>query len=99
VQVTAPRLPAATETTAYLVIAEALTNAARHTRPDRVSVRVELEGDVLVVEVRADGTGRVRSLGLTGLVDRVDAAGGAVTITSTPGGSTALCAALPVDVA
>jgi signal transduction histidine kinase len=96
-RVAAPRLPAATETTAYLVIAEALTNVVRHTCAERVSVRVGLEGDVLVVEVRADGADKSRGLGLTALIDRVDAAGGTVTITSLPGAGIVLCAALPVE--
>jgi signal transduction histidine kinase len=96
-RVAVPRLPAATETTAYLVIAEALTNAAEHVCAARVGVRVELDGDVLVVEVRADGADKSRGLGLTGLIDRVDAAGGTVTITNAPGAGTVLRAALPVE--
>lgn len=102
VRVATPRLPAATETTAYLVVAEALSDFARPARPGRVGVCVELHGDVLVVDVRDDGTGGVdpaAGRGLSGLVDRVDAAGGTVTITSTPGTGTVVRAALPVEVA
>jgi len=99
VRVAAPRLPVATETTAYLVIAEALANATTHACADRVSVRVELDEDVLLVEIRSDGAHKSRGLGLTGLIDRVDAAGGTVTITSASGAGTVLCAALPVEIA
>lgn len=102
VRVTAPRLPAATETTAYFVIADALTDAARHACANRVSVCVELDGNVLVIEVGDDGPGgggQPPERRLAGLVDRVDAAGGTVTITSTPGVGTVLCAVLPVEVA
>jgi signal transduction histidine kinase len=101
-RVAAPRLPAATETTAYLVISEALTNVARHACADHVSAYVELDGDVLVVEVRDDGVGGAdpaRGRGLTGLVDRVEAAGGAVTVTSPAGAGTVLSATLPVEIA
>lgn len=101
-RVAVPRLPAATETTAYLVISEALTNVATHARANHVSANVELDGDVLVVEVRDDGVGGVdgaRGRGLTGLVDRVEAAGGAVTVISPAGAGTVLSATLPVEVA
>jgi signal transduction histidine kinase len=98
--VAAPRLPAATETAAYLVVAEALTNVAAHACADRVRVSVELEGRFLTVEVSDDGVGGAdpaRGRGLTGLADRVEAVGGALTITSRPGAGTVLRAVLPVD--
>jgi signal transduction histidine kinase len=100
VRVTVPRLPAAAETAAYLVVAEALTNVAAHACANRVSAGVELEGDVLTIEVRDDGVGGAdpaRGTGLTGLIDRVDAAGGYLTITSPAGAGTVLRAVLPVD--
>jgi signal transduction histidine kinase len=100
VRVAAPRLPAATETAAYFVLAEALTNVAAHACADRVRVSVELEGTFLAVEVRDDGVGGAdptRGCGLTGLVDRVEAVGGVLTITSLPGAGTVLRAVLPVD--
>lgn len=99
VRVATPRLPSATETTAFLVIAEALTNVAGHACAERVGVDVELNGGVLALEVHDDGVGGAdpaRGHGLTGLIDRVDAAGGTVTITSAPGAGTTLRAALPV---
>ena len=58
----------------------------------------ELVGDTLVVEVGDDGVGGAdpaRGSGLTGLTDRVDAAGGALTITSPTGQGTTVRAALP----
>jgi signal transduction histidine kinase len=99
VRFTAPRLPAATETTAYFVVAEALTNAVKHSGARNVRLDVDLEGGTLVIEVRDDGVGGAdpaRGTGLTGLVDRVDAAGGVLAITSPAGGGTALRVALPV---
>jgi signal transduction histidine kinase len=97
--ITTRRLPAALETTAYFVVAEALTNAVKHSRAREVRLDVELDGNTLVVEVRDDGVGGadpVRGTGLTGLVDRVDAAGGVLAIRSPAGEGTTLRAALPV---
>ena len=97
--ITTPRLPAALETTAYFVVAEALTNAVKHSRAREVRLDVDLDGNTLVVEVRDDGVGGAdpaRGTGLTGLVDRVDAAGGVLVIRSPTGEGTTLRAALPV---
>jgi signal transduction histidine kinase len=97
--ITTPRLPAALETTAYFVVAEALTNAVKHSRAREVRLDVELDGNTLVVEVRDDGVGGAdpaRGTGLTGLVDRVDAAGGVLVIRSPVGEGTTLRATLPV---
>ena len=99
VRITTPRLPAALETTAYFIVAEALTNVVKHSQAREVVLTVDLDGDTLVVEVRDDGVGganSARGTGLTGLVDRVDAARGALTISSPPGGGTTVHAELPV---
>ena len=99
VRISAPRLPPTLETTAYLVVAEALADAARHAHAGRLSLSVELDGAILVVEVSDDGAGGVDPVlgtGLTGMGDRVDAAGGSLTLTSPPGGGTTVRAELPV---
>jgi signal transduction histidine kinase len=93
------RLPASIETTAYFVVAEALTNAAKHARCDRAEVEVRREGDWAVVEVRDHGVGgAVESAGsgLRGLADRVSALGGVLEIDSPPGKGTAVTARLAV---
>jgi signal transduction histidine kinase len=98
IRVDAPRLPAATETTAYFVVAEALTNTVKHARARRARVQVDLDGDALVVEVRDDGVGGAdpsRGTGLVGLLDRVHAADGVLGITSPDGLGTTLRATLP----
>jgi signal transduction histidine kinase len=98
---TPPRLPAAVETTAYFIVAESLTNAVKHSQARTVSVSVDLDGDTLVIEIRDDGVGgadATRGTGLTGLLDRVDAANGSLTIISAPGEGTAVHAELPVDI-
>lgn len=99
VRVTAPRLPAHTETTAYFVVAEALTNVVKHARATRALVDVTLEADVLAIVVRDDGIGGAdpdQGTGLTGLLDRVEAAEGRLTVTSPAGHGTTLHAALPL---
>ncbi len=92
------RLPEPVEVSAYYVIAEALTNAARHARASTVTVTVEVAGDVLRVAVRDDGAGGAdfaRGTGLAGLRDRVEALGGRLFLHSPPGAGTSLRAQLP----
>ena len=98
VGVAAPRLPAATETTAYFVVAEALTNVVKHAGARRAHVQVDLEGDDLLIEVHDDGVGGADptlGTGLVGLLDRVDAAEGSLAITSPVGIGTTVRATLP----
>ena len=98
VAVSAPRLPAATETTAYFVVAEALTNMVKHAGARRARVQVDLDGDDLLIEVRDDGVGGADptlGTGLVGLLDRIDAAEGSLAITSPAGSGTTLRATLP----
>jgi len=51
------RLPTEIEVTAYFVVAEALTNVAKHARATRARVTVAGDADTLVVEVSDDGSG------------------------------------------
>ena len=98
-QVTSLRLPARTETTAYFVIAEALTNVVKHAGATSAAVSATAGDDVLVVEVRDDGAGGadpVAGSGLTGLFDRVEASDGTLVVESPAGGGTTLRATLPV---
>jgi len=93
------RLPEPVEVSAYYVIAEALTNAARHARALAVTVTVEDAGDILRVAVRDDGAGGAdlaRGTGLAGLKDRVEALGGRLFLHSPPGAGTSLRAELPL---
>ncbi|GAA0228956.1 sensor histidine kinase [Cryptosporangium japonicum] len=95
------RLPAAVESTAYFVVAEALTNAMRHARPNRIAVTGAVQRSWLTVEVRDDGVGGADPAdgsGLTGLADRVDRRGGRLTLTSPLGGPTVLRLELPCSV-
>jgi signal transduction histidine kinase len=96
--VAAERAPQAIEATAYFVIAEALTNVAKHAGARHVAVRAHFEDGALRVEIRDDGAGGARAdgSGLLGLRDRVAAHDGALTIDSPPGGGTRIAAELPV---
>ncbi|MHA6625706.1 sensor histidine kinase [Pseudonocardia sichuanensis] len=91
-------LPQAAQIGAYYVVAEALTNAARHSGATRLEVRAATRDRLLRVEVVDDGVGGAAPApgsGLEGLVDRVDALGGRLRITSPVGAGTALVAELP----
>ena len=95
------RLPEPVEISAYYLVAEALTNAARHARASAVTVTVETgtEDTVLRVTVRDDGAGGAdftRGTGLAGLKDRVEALGGRIFLDSPPGTGTTLHVELPL---
>ncbi len=92
------RFPEAVEATAYFVVAEALTNVAKHSGATSASVRARYDGGVLVVEVSDDGRGGAdpaRGTGLTGLADRVAVLDGRMSLSSPPGGPTLLRMELP----
>jgi signal transduction histidine kinase len=97
-----PRLGPELETTAYFIIAEALTNAVKHADATRAWVRAELDADALRLEISDDGKGgadeRLGS-GLTGLRDRTEAARGTLAVTSPAGEGTTIRAALPMTLA
>jgi signal transduction histidine kinase len=91
------RLPAPVETSAYFVVAEALTNAAKHARCSHVQLCVRTEEGAVTVEVRDDGVGGATpsaGSGLRGLADRVSALGGRLEIESLAGEGTTVRARL-----
>jgi signal transduction histidine kinase len=86
------------QTTAYFVVAEALTNASRYADSDRIEVRVAVGERHTMVEVRDDGSGGVdsaRGSGLSGLADRVNALGGTLEVESPVGVGTTIRARIP----
>ncbi|MCW3013287.1 MAG: putative two-component histidine kinase [Solirubrobacterales bacterium] len=100
VEVTAERLPAALEATAYFIVAEALTNAVRHARAGSAQIAAVVDGGVLRLEVRDDGVGGARSdgsSGLLGLRDRAGALNGELRVDSPPGEGTVIAATLPIQ--
>ena len=97
------RFPPDTETVAFRIVQEALTNVARHarvseatvrlvTRPDRLELRIEDRG--LGFEVGAARSGA--SGGLAGMQERARLLGGRVRIESAPGQGTRIVAELPI---
>jgi signal transduction histidine kinase len=98
VEITPDRSSTCVETTAYFVIAEALTNAVKHASATRVDVRAAIRDAALEIEVCDNGVGGAdmrRGTGLVGLVDRVERVGGRIAITSPPGAGTTLAVSLP----
>jgi signal transduction histidine kinase len=96
---TEPRLPERVEVAAYYVVAEALTNAAKHANASAILVDAEATDRVLHLRVRDDGVGGadpVRGSGLVGLRDRVAALGGTITVQSPAGAGTSLHVELPL---
>ena len=88
-----------TEAIAYFVVAEALTNVAKHAEATRAWLTAEFQGDRLVVEVLDNGRGgaNLMGTGLAGLRDRVRAIDGDLTLASPPGHGTTLRVELPCE--
>ncbi|WP_395307323.1 ATP-binding protein [Mycobacterium sp. AMU20-3851] len=95
------RLPESVEVAAYYVVAEALTNAAKYSEADVVTVRVAAGEDGLTLSVIDDGVGGATTgggSGLIGLRDRVEALSGQFGVISTPGHGTTVTATIPAVV-
>jgi signal transduction histidine kinase len=93
------RADPASEAIAYFVVAEALTNVAKHAQATRAWLTVEFLGDRLVVEVLDNGCGGALAtgVGIGGLRDRVRAVDGDLHLSSPPGGGTTLRVELPCE--
>jgi two-component system sensor histidine kinase DesK len=85
------------ETVLALALREAVTNIIRHARARRVAARCSLDGDRVVFRVRDDGRGGAHpgGNGLTGMRERVEALGGALSLVSLAGQGTELEIRLP----
>jgi signal transduction histidine kinase len=98
VSVDTGRCSPASEATAYFVIAEALTNLARHASATDARIEAACRNGELQVQVVDDGVGGAeigRGSGLGGLRDRVTAVGGTFLVDSPTGGGTTVRAAIP----
>ena len=92
------RLPESVEVAAYYVVAEALTNAAKHAHASVVRIAVDMDDSFVRLVILDDGVGGAdpsRGSGLIGLQDRVEALGGTLAVRSEPGAGTALTVHLP----
>ncbi|MFB9432701.1 sensor histidine kinase [Streptoalloteichus tenebrarius] len=92
------RLDETVESTLYFAVCEALTNVVRHSRARSARLDVTQERDLLVALVADDGAGGAdpsRGTGLLGIMDRVEAIGGTVTVSSPSGGPTVVRMEVP----
>ena len=91
------RLPRPVEASAYFVVAEALTNVAKHSRAGRAEVTAHIEEGALQVRVRDDGVGGAfPGRGLLGLADRLAVLDGRLDVESPADGGTLVAAAIPL---
>ncbi|WP_397569100.1 DUF4118 domain-containing protein [Schlesneria sp. T3-172] len=96
------------ETAVYRTVIEALTNVAKHAGVSRASVVLEIQGPNLILIVEDQGRGfdidaqtsvgnPPQHLGLLGMRERLEAAGGTLEIESTPGAGTTIFARAPIQ--
>ncbi|EQD53573.1 multi-sensor signal transduction histidine kinase [mine drainage metagenome] len=96
-----PRFPPLVEITGYRVIQEALNNIARHAGALRIEITLAIDSDGLKIRIQDDGRGfdldamrrRVQAgsnLGLLGMEERVQLAGGQFSLQSEPGKGTTI---------
>jgi two-component system, NarL family, sensor histidine kinase UhpB len=101
------RVPAALESTCYRIAQEALNNATRHAKAKHVTISVDSDGALLKLVVRDDGVGfdegaaravvlRTGSMGLIGMDERAQLAGGRLKLRSVPGSGTTVSAIFPL---
>ena len=97
-------IPVDVETALYRCIQEALTNAARHSGADNISVGINFSNEQITVNVTDDGIGFVpdnadsagKHLGLQGMQERIDLLGGSLEIRSAPGEGTDIRIIVPL---
>ena len=93
------RYPAHLESDIYFLVAEGLTNIAKHANASYAAVSIREQAGRLLVELRDNGRGGVNwdgGTGLRGLKDRIDAVGGDFMVESSSTMGTCLSAALPI---
>lgn len=91
-------ISATTTHTAYFIMAEALTNAVKHSGASSVRVRLSREAENLRIDIRDNGVGGVSmngGAGLRSVIDRVDVLGGTLTVDSPRDHGTRLIVELP----
>ncbi len=92
-------LPELAQETLYRIVQESLSNAVRHAAPRLVRVTISVSGGEARVEVVNDGVTQgagARGYGLTGMAERVAAAGGVLEAGPAPGGRWRVAARLPL---
>lgn len=91
-------------TAVFRIVQESLTNVARHSAADEVTISLDVTNDFITLEVAdngkgfdSDGANTGRSFGLLGMHERVLLLHGALQINSVPGSGTTVSLSLPVD--
>jgi signal transduction histidine kinase len=95
------RWPRELEAAVYFTCAEAIQNATKHAHASRVEVRVAATSAAVSFEVHDDGQGfepprESPGTGLSGMQDRVEALGGVLVVSSSPGRGTTVSGQLPL---
>jgi signal transduction histidine kinase len=91
--------------TVYRLVQESLTNVGKYAEARQVEISVRNYENHVEVDIRDDGKGfqvseiRPSTHGLAGMRHRVEAAGGRLTVSSTPGQGTRIAAVLPKGLA
>jgi signal transduction histidine kinase len=97
------RYPEIIQTTAYRIIQESLTNAARYADVNKVTVSVKSDSEKLYIQVEDHGCGfdpqqlDTTSSGISGMQDRASVAGGELVVDSSPGKGTCVTCELPLS--
>ena len=101
-----PLFPSRTVHHLRMISQEAVTNALKHARPSRIALRLERDGDCLLLTISDDGVGfdtaesfhrKSGHFGCVGIVERAEKIGAEVAWHSTPGKGTSVEVALPVS--
>jgi PAS domain S-box-containing protein len=96
------RLPSILENAIYRIVQEALTNACKHSKSEKVTVSMTQEGEDVQLEVRDWGIGfdpesvEEGHFGLEGIRQRVRLLGGRLTIETTPGSGALVRVVVPI---
>jgi signal transduction histidine kinase len=100
-EVSAERYSDAIEVTVYFVIAEAVSNANKHSEATQIDIVIQRRGGELTISVEDNGVGDAdaQGSGLRGLRDRISALGGKFTVDSPIGKGTHISASVPPDTA
>jgi signal transduction histidine kinase len=97
----ARRPSSAIETIGYFCVAELLANAIKHSSANRIEIDIDTrKPDLLRLRVGDDGRGGADpsgGTGLAGLAQRVSTVDGSMTVSSPPGGPTAVTVELPMQ--
>jgi signal transduction histidine kinase len=92
------RFPAPIEASAYFVVAESLTNVAKHSQATRAAVSARVTDGALEIQIEDDGIGTAdaKGHGLLGLADRLASLDGVLRVVSVPAHGTTVIATLPL---